>query len=230
MTSSGTYNFYPSIGEIVLAAYSRCSVRRTSLLAEHMTDARFETNDMLSEWSNRQVNLWTVDLVTEVLTPEVATYAVDPSTVMILDAYISTETGTSSRDRIISPVSRTEYASFSDKVTPGTPTVFWFDRLISPTITLWQPPDDALVYTLKYYRCRQVQDSNLPGGETPEIPYRWINAFSTGLTARLAETYKPEIADRWAVKAERAFNIAATQDVENVALNIIPSLNGYFTT
>jgi hypothetical protein len=227
MATSGTYAFNPSVGEIVLAAYARCSVRRTSILAEHMVDARNETNFLLSEWSNRQVNLWTVDLVTQPLTAGTATYSVNASTVMVLDAYIETGSGVSANDRLIFPVSRTEYASFPNKNSQGTPTVFWFDRLVSPTITVWQVPDDSQTYTLKYYRCRQVQDTNLASGETPEIPYRWIDAFTSGLTARLADIYKPDIAERWAIKAERAFNLAATQDVENVAMNIVPALGAY---
>lgn len=228
MASSGTYTFNPSIGEILLLAYSRCQVRRTSLLAEHMTDARLETNLMLVDWSVRAgPNLWTVDLVTQALTAGTATYTVDPSTIMILDAYISFDPSTGLNDRIIWPMSRTEYASLNDKVTKGTPTTFWFDRLIAPTITLWQPPDSATAYNLKYYRCRQIQDAYAPSGQTAEIPYRWFSAFADGLTERLALLYKPEIAPLWGARAERSWNLAATNDTENVALNITPMIGVY---
>ena len=63
MTTSGTYTFNPSLGEIVLNAYARCGVRRTAIMQEHMTDARFETNLMLSSWANQGVNLWEVVLI-----------------------------------------------------------------------------------------------------------------------------------------------------------------------
>lgn len=225
MATSGTYTFNPSVGDVVLSAYARCGIRRTELLAEHMVDARSELNYLLSEWSNRQVNLWTVDLVTLALTSGVATYNVLASTVMILDAYISTS---SSADQIISPVSRSEYASFPDKTTTGTPSVFWFDRLIAPTITLWQTPDSTQTYTLKYYRCRQVQDANIANGETTEVPYRWIDALVSGLSARLALIYKPEIAAALDTKAERSWQIAATQDIENRPLVIMPAIGRYF--
>lgn len=228
MTLSGTYAFNPGVGEIVLSAFARCGVRRTELLAEHMVDARNETNFLLSEWSNRQVNLWSVDLVTQALTADTATYDVDASTVMILDAYIETGSGTTLNDRIISPVSRTEYASFPNKTTSGFPSVFWFDRLISPTITLWTPPDSSQTYTLKYYRCRQIQDAGIASGQTPEIPYRWIDALVSGLAARLALIYKPEIAAALDARAERSWQIAAVQDIENSPLVIAPMLGGYY--
>lgn len=227
MTTSGTYTFNPSNGEIVLAAYARCKLRRTQLLLEHMMDARNECNLLLSEWSNLQVNLFKVDLVTQVLVPGIATYPVDPNTVMILDAYIQTGDDPPI-DRIIMPISRTEYASFTNKVTPGFPTVFWFDRLINPTITLWQPPDDQQIYTLKYYRCIQMMDAGVASGQTLDVPYRWLDAFVWGLAARLAQIYAPEEVDRLDAKAQRSWNIAATQDVENVPMSITPGMSGYW--
>ena len=41
-TSSGTYNFSPSNGELVLAAYERILIRAPSLRQEHMQSARRE--------------------------------------------------------------------------------------------------------------------------------------------------------------------------------------------
>ncbi len=223
-----SFTFQPSNGEVVLSAYARCNKRRPELIAEHMVDARNEINYLLTEWSNRQVNLFNVDLQTVALTAGTTTYNVDPSTVMILDAYISFADNTTS-DRLIFPISRTEYASYPNKTQQGVPSVFWFDRLIAPTITLWSVPDQTSAYTLNYYRVTQNQDANLPSGATPVIPYRWFDAFVAGLAARLAEIYAPEKADRLDVKAERAFNFAATQDVENVGLYISPGLSGYFS-
>jgi hypothetical protein len=149
MATSGTYAFNPSLGELVLYAYNVCGVRPSTLAQEHMSSARMAANLMLSRWSNQGVNLWAVDLVTVPLSEAVTTYSVDPSTVMILDAYIETSSGSGSPiDRIIMPVSRTEYASYPNKEQQGFPTVFWFDRLISPTITLWPVPPANDTYTL----------------------------------------------------------------------------------
>src|SRR4030095_2145925 len=111
MATSGTYAFNPSIGNLALSAFSRIQIRRPALLAEHMTDAYNETNFMLSSWANMAPNLWTVGLVTQRLTAGTATYNVDAKTIMILDAYITVD----SQDRLIFPVSRTEYASFPNK-------------------------------------------------------------------------------------------------------------------
>lgn len=228
MTTSGTYAFNPSLTDLTLLAYARCGVRRTAVVREHMEDARLEMNLMLAEMANKGPNLWSVVLHTEALLPGIATYDVPPQAVMILDAFISTTTGGVATDRIISPVSRTEYASYPNKDQRGYPSVFWFDRQISPAITLWQVPDDTQIYTLKYYMYTQMQDAGLAGGINADMPYRFIDAFVAGLAVRLAQIYAPDRLQMLRAEADRTWAIAASQDVENVPMYITPGLNGYF--
>jgi hypothetical protein len=225
MTTSGTYAFNPSLGEIVLYAYQNIGVRPTSVLQEHMESARMATNMMLSRWSNQGVNLWAVDLITVDLVEGQSTYPVDGNTVMVLDAYTTT---TSGPDRVIMPISRTEYASYPNKAQQGFPTSYWYDRLISPTITLWPVPDGSSATVLKYYRVRQVQDANLRNGQNVEIPYRWLEAFADGLTYRLARIWSPQMAVALKGQADESYDIAATQDVEAVPTYISPMIGGYF--
>ena len=225
MATSNTWAFNPSVGNLALSAYSRIQIRRPALLAEHLQDSYMETNFLLSSWSNMAPNLWTVDLVTQTLTAGTATYNVDAKTVMILDAYITI----SSQDRLIFPISRTEFASFPNKTAQGVPSVFWFDRILAPTITLWLVPDDSTV-TLNYYRCTQNQDANLQSGETPAVPFRFLDAMVAGLAHRLARIYKPELEQARKQDAAEALALAQINDVENVALSVQPILQGYYRT
>lgn len=237
MASSGTYNFSISNGEIVLAAYERIKVFPPSLTQKHMETARRELNLLLAAHAgNKQVNLWKVDLVETPLVIGQATYGVDPSTVMILDAWLNdpSTAPSAASDITITPVSRSEYASFSNKLTPGRPTSFWFDRLIAPTVTVWPVPNQS-GFTLKYYRCRQIQDANLPGGETPDIPTLWFDWLVAGLAHRLSRPYGPnDIATALTLEqarkadAEEAWRVAATQNVENVPTVIAPAIGGYY--
>ena len=225
MTTSGTYAFNPALGEIVLYAYQNIGVRPAAVLQEHMESARMATNMMLSRWSNQGVNLWAVDLVTVPLVQGTSTYAVDGNTIMVLDAYTTTANGP---DRVIMPISRTEYASYPNKTQQGFPTSYWFDRLISPTITPWPVPDGSSATTLKYYRVRQVQDANLQNGENVEIPYRWLECFADGLAYRLARIWQPQMAVALKAQADESYQIAADQDVEAVNTYISPMIGGYF--
>src|SRR5882724_11644474 len=138
MTTSGTYSFSPAFSDVILSAYARCGLRRAQLTAEHFIDAGREGNYALAKMSNLQPLLWTSEIKTQVLTQGTATYTLDPQVVMILDCYIETTQGSTTTARVLGPVSTTEYDSFPDKVTQGPPTVYFFNRQITPVITFWQ--------------------------------------------------------------------------------------------
>ena len=229
MTTSGTYDFNPSLGELTLYASNMAGVRNTALIQEHMQAAKMATNMMLASWANQGVNLWAVDLITTALVQGQTTYNVDPDTVMILDAYVQIDNGSSQPiDRIILPISRTEYASYPNKEQEGFTTTFWFDRLIAPTITLWPVPDGSSAQFLKYYRVRQIQDSNYISGQTVEIPYLWLEAFADGLAYRLARIWNPQIAAALKGIADQSYDIAARQNVEQAQQYISPQISGYY--
>ena len=319
MTTSGTYNFNPSLGELVLYAYNLCEVRNTAIAQEHMEAARMASNMLLATWSNRGVNLWAVDLQqvyfdqtptiltvtgngttttltyatpntpiytvgTEItiyntgvvdgvqtvtasssgsvsfsssysgslsggsatiapitsfgLQTSISTYSVDPNTVVILDAYVTTTSNeTNPIDRVILPISRTEYASYPNKQQQGFPTVFWFDRLASssrsagspgPSVTLWPAPDGTSSQYLKYYRVRQIQDSNFTNGQTVEIPYLWMEAYAYALAHRLSIIWNPQKSMILKPLADEAYGIAAEQNVEQAQQYISPQIQGYF--
>lgn len=229
MATSGTYTFNPGLGELTLYAYNLIGVRNTAVLQEHMEAARMASNMMLSRWSNQGVNLWAVDLVTTPLVTNQKTYSVDADTVMILDAYVTDQNSGANIDRIILPVSRTEYASYPNKDQQGFPTVFWFDRLLSPTVTLWPVPNtDNGPSDLKYYRVRRLQDSNLQNGQQVEIPYLWLEAFAYGLAYRLAKIWAPQMAATIKGDADEAYDIASRQNVEQAQQYISPVISGYF--
>lgn len=229
MTTSGTTAFNPSSGEFVIYAYGLCGIRRTAITQEHLADARMATNIMLAEWNNDTPNLWKVDLVQVPLVQGTATYSVDPATIMILDAYIrTTDTSGNTTDRIIWPISRTEYASMPNKAQQGQPTSFWFDRLLAPTFSLWTVPDGNGPYTMGYYRVTQVYDVSLQGGQTLDIPSLWFGAFVWGLALRLAYSYAPDKIVALQPMADKTLLNAMEQNTENVNLFVSPSLSGYY--
>ena len=304
MTTSGTYAFNPSLGELTLYSFNLAGLRNTSLVQEHMQSAKMATNMMLANWANQGVNLWKVDLVTvqlvqslSVVTATVSsgtatltystpntpvypvgfsitvagvdvsgyngnftvtassagsvsyvttavttgtggtitsstpspTYSVNPSTVVILDAYMGIVPASGPEiDRIIMPISRTEYASYPNKSQTGFSTTFWFDRLISPTVTLWPAPDGTSAQVLKYYRVTQIEDSNFSGGQTVDIPYLWLEAFADGLAYRLAKVWNPQLAPALKGIADETYSIASRQNVESAQQYISPQVIGYY--
>lgn len=226
MTTTGTYTFNPALSDLMVAAYGRCGIRRSALTPEHLFDAATAANLLQVEWANKQVNLWTVDLQSIALTQGVATYNVDAATVLIMGTYIATGSAPE-RDRIIISVDRDTYASYPDKETQGPPTVYWFNRQIAPTITLWQPPDGNGPYTLKFYRARQIQDASPASGLNAEVPFRFLEAYVAGLARKLAELYAPSELQRLILQEKMSWDSAAQRDVENAPLRIVPAMSTY---
>ncbi len=219
----------PVLGELTLYAFQLAGLRGTSLVTEHWQSARMAANLLLSDWSNVGPNLWKVDQVQTALVQGQATYDVDPQTIMILDAYMTTVQGNSAPvDRIITPISRSEYASYPIKTSQGFTTSFWFDRLLAPTVTLWPVPDGTSAQYLTYYRVIQMQDAEFASGQTVDIPYRWLYAFAYGMGVELARIWNAAAVQLLQPMADRGWQRAAAQDVENANMYVSPSLSGYW--
>jgi len=215
------------MGEEVLFAYGLCGVRRTALTQQHFEDARLATNMLMMSWSANGVNLWQVDLQTFPLVQGQATYPVPSNTIVMLDMYYTITNGGQNIDRIVTPVSRTEYANYPNKQQQGAPTVAWFNRLLSPTVTLWLVPNGQQA-SFSYYRLRQTQDSELRNGGSVEIPPYFLEAYVFGLATRLAAIWAPDRAVGLKAMADESWGIASKQNVETSNTYISPQMSGYY--
>lgn len=237
MTTSGTYNYSPGAGDLVLISWVRAGKRRSQVLSEQMFDAYQEANLMLSDWSTRQgPNWWATDTYSTPITANVATYTLPANTIQLVAAYVTITAGASSTDRIMGPLSSYNYASLANKSQTGQPTSFWFNRQITPQITLYPVPDASATYTLNLRRWRNIQDTVITNAVQPEVPWRFLDAFVMGLASRLAwnsamSSNSPlEIQKATALqqRAEASWLRASTNDEEDVPLRIQPTLSGYY--
>ena len=228
MTSSGTYDYSPSMGELTMYAFNLCGIRGTELVQEHMESARMASNLLLGRWASQGVNLWKVELLSIPLVQGNPSYDVPSNVIVMLDTYITTtDSSGNSIDRLILPISRTEYSSYPNKEQQGFPTTYWMDRLLMPSVTLWPVPDGSET-TLKYYAVQQIQDANFSSGQTLDLPLYFLEAFAYGLAQRLATIWAPDRAVGLKTLADEAYQIAAMQNVETAQQYISPTISGYF--
>jgi hypothetical protein len=194
-----------------------------------MLSARRELNFLFARWSNLGPNLWEITRTQTTLTEGTASYSVDSNTIVILDGTIVLNFGQSDESRrYITPISHTEYMSYANQQTQGFPTAYYYDRKISQTVTFWPVPDGNGPYTFDCDTYTQIQDGNLSAGETPDIPYRWLDALVDGLAHRLARIYAPQLAAQLKADAEESWKIAAAQDTENVPVRLAPQVGAYY--
>lgn len=226
MATSETFNFNPSIGSLALNAFARCGVRRTEITPQHMDDVFLESNLLQSDWSADGIIWWTVERVDQPLTVGAPTYAIPVNTVSVLDVYITVD-GAGGSNRLISPFSRTDYASLATPDQQGFPTSYWYNRALSPTITLWPVPDDTNTYTMSYYVYTQMEDAALRGGGQAAVPYWWLNAYIADLAHRLSRIYAPALEGQRKMDRDEAYQRACKQ-VEPAPIYITPGLTNYF--
>ena len=204
------------------------------LTQEHLEDAAMQANLLNVEFSNRNPNGWAIETQEIALTPDVATYNLASRTVCVTIAYIRTTTNGVVNDRVIGPLSKTDYASLPQKDQAAPPVSYFFSLLHpTPTITFWPVPDVVDTYTAEVQTFRQMQDVVIAGGVTLDSPYRFLDAFTTGLAARLALMYpehlpSPNRPQELQALYEGRFTLAAQRDQESVPMIIRPMMGSYY--
>jgi hypothetical protein len=228
VVTSGTYDFNPTGCEFILNAFDRIQVRPTEIEQTQMQRAVMELNLALTRFNTMPgQNLWTIDLQSIPLVQGTASYSVPAETRMILSGFIRYSTSPQ-LDRYLFPISRDEYAAISTKTTQGFPSQYWFDRLISPTVTFYLVPDGGFTYDFFYYRARQIQDATILNGQNVELPTRFFEAITADLAHRLARIYRPELEQMRKQDRDEAWAIAAAEDTEWVPMYVTPGLSGYW--
>lgn len=137
--------------------------------------------------------------------------------------------GNNTTDRMMAPITREQYASIPNKYQVGTPTQYWFQRLVQPSLTIWQvPATGAPTYVLRWYGLQQIMDAQIAGGETPNVVNRAIDALVAEMAHRLATKFSDRTTemDRKADAAE-AWQLFAANDTEAGPMIMRPNLSGY---
>jgi hypothetical protein len=229
MATSGTTSFNPPLGSLAAYALGRCDVRRTAILQEHLDDAYFAANLILQDWSNEQPQLFDLTLLSFPLTQGQQTITLPANVILVTDCYIQTPVANGiTNNRVIYPIGRSEFSSYPNPLQQGWPSVYWFNRVVPPTLNLYLVPDGNLQYTLFAYAFIQSQDAQLAGQVQMAIPPRWLMAFSDAIARELSLTYAYEKFPVLSAKAEQSYERARTQEREVVPIYITPGLGSYY--
>jgi hypothetical protein len=142
-------------------------------------------NLMTIEWSNRGLNMWTIEQGTITLTPGLSTYALPTDTIDLLDHVIRTGANAvnTQADLSITRISVSTYATIPNKLAQGRPIQVWIQRLSGET----NPTDSTLTTTINSTTTTITLSSvvNLAGAGyirlgTEDIYYAYIDGNSLG--------------------------------------------------
>jgi len=216
MATSGTYAFLLGVEEMIVEAVERCGKDAQNLTGYVAESAVRSMNLLFAEWETQDVRYWTTEEETQTLTEGDAEYDLGSSTLGIISAVLRRD----GVDHPMTPVALTTYHAKPDKTTEGKSIEYFFDRQISPVVTLWPVPENS-TDVFRYWRLRQFQD--VTGlNEDPDIPKRWTEAVCAGLAAKFSLKIAPDRFDRLNALADAAFLRARGQEGEKAGITIRP--------
>ena len=225
-TYASTANFDFSIDEIVEEAFERCGLQdRTGY---QLKTARRSLNLLLAEWSNRGLNLWTIQKQTAALaanTTELSGTALygaaasDASQIVEITDLVIRDS--SNNEFSTTSISRSTYLNYTVKTTSGRPSQYYFERTINPKLFLYPAADTT--YTLVYYALVRMKDSGAYTNNA-EIPFRFLPCLTAGLAYYIAMKKAPDRIQLLKQIYEDEFQRAAAQDGERTSLFLTPKV------
>jgi len=218
MTSSGTTTFNISIDEIIEEAYERCGVRTNS--GHDLRSARRSLNLLFSEWGNRGVNLWKVKSKTETLVNGQSTYTTPDDCNDVLEAVV---TVTGGNQQSLTKISRSEYIAIPNKSQTGTPSQYYVDRQITPTISLYLAPNTSQVTNIFYYYLARIEDAG-NYDRTSDLPFRFYPCMVSGLAFYLAQKVAPDRIQPLKLYYEDELKRALDEDGQRTSVYISPNV------
>ena len=203
--TSETTEFNPQIDEIIEEAYERTGVLGTRT-GYQLRSARRSLNILFQEWQNRGVHLWKVKLAKVPMIQGQAeySYATDTSNFpndisSVLEAYYRNNSNTAApSDTTLTQISRSQYNATPNKLTQGTPSQYYVDRKINPSIFLYATPSSSVSSTTTpssfqfcFYYLAKIQDVG-SYNYTSDVVNRFFPCMISGLAYYLSQKVSPE--------------------------------------
>ena len=235
MATSGTTSFNLDIDELIQEAYERIGIDG-SRSGYQLKSARRSINILLSEWDNRGVHLWKVEKATVnlVLGQAEYNYAADPTNFPnnindVLEAYVRNNTVTTNPvDISLSKIDRSAYASLPNKLSQGTPSQYYVQRTVNPSIFLYQTAgsnysnaSNPSNYQFIFYYLARIEDAGTYTN-TPNVVFRFLPALTSGLAYYLAVKHAPERIEQLRMLYEDDLQRALQEDSQRTSLYISP--------
>lgn len=224
MTTSGIADFDLDIVDLVEEAYERAGIEQKN--GYDFRTARRSLNIMAAEWSNRGLNLWTIEEGGISLVPGQKEYALPLDTIDLIEGYINLNNGAGQTTSYqLQRIGVGSYAAISIKEMQMRPTQYFVQRTLAPTVTLWPIPDQA--YAFVYWRLVRM-DNVGAATNTMDIPSRFIPAMAAGLAYYIAMK-RPEAMQRVPMLKQvydEQWKFAYDEDRDRSSLWIFPYVEG----
>ena len=230
MASSGTTTFDLQIDEIVEEAYERCGIQTNS--GYDLKKARRSLIVLFSDWGNRGVHLFKIQLNVSALANGTSQYQTASGCSDVLEAFISNnatlvDPASTTTDISITKIDRSTYAAIPNKGATGTPSQYYVQRVSKadttlPLITLFLTPDASTYTHLKYFSIQRIDDAGA-FTNTADVPFRWLPCMISGLAFYVSQKYTPERTEQLKLYYEDELKRALDEDGSRSSTFITPA-------
>jgi hypothetical protein len=203
--TSNEAEFNPQIDDIIEEAFERTGVHgaRTGY---QLRSARRSLNIMFQEWGNRGVHLWKVKLAKVPLVEGQAEYnfASDSTNFpqdidTVLEAYYRNNSdATAPADIALTKIDRSAYSQTPNKLAKGTPSQYYVERKLNPSVFLYTTPSSSVSSTSSpnnfqfcFYYLAKIQDAG-SYNYTSDVVNRFYPCMMSGLAYYLSQKYSPD--------------------------------------
>tara|TARA_R110001606_G_scaffold59790_1_gene141609 strand:+ start:20 stop:1114 length:1095 start_codon:yes stop_codon:yes gene_type:complete len=233
--TSETTEFNPQIDDIIEEAFERTGIRGTRT-GYQLRSARRSLNIMFQEWGNRGVHLWKVKLAKVPLIEGQAEYnfASDstnfPSDISdVLESfYRNNSSNTEPQDIALTKIDRSTYSQTPNKLTKGTPSQYYVERRLNPSIFLYATPSSSVSSTTTpssfqfcFYYLSKIQDVGAYNN-TSDVVNRFYPCMMSGLAYYLSLKYSPEMSQELERRYESELLRALDADNQGTSTFISP--------
>ena len=233
--TSGEAEFNPQIDEIIEEAFERTGVQGTRT-GYQLKSARRSLNIMFQEWANRGVHLWKVKLAKIPLVEGQAEYnfasdsANFPQDIdSVLEAYYRNNSdATAPQDIALTKIDRSAYSATPNKLAKGTPSQYYVERKLNPSIFLYTTPSSSVSSTTTpsnfqfcFYYLAKIQDAG-SYNFTTDIVNRFYPCMMSGLAYYLSQKYSPDMSQELERRYESELLRALDADNQGTSTFISP--------
>jgi len=244
-TTSGTVTFDKTfaVDEIIEEAYERIGLQSVS--GYQLKTARRSLNVMFQEWGNRGLHYWEVgdtniDLVegqaeyifyratgdgTSATTAGGTTGTSTYGLADVLEATLRSDKGdTDQADSTLTKTDRSTYSGLANKLSKGTPSRYFVQRLIDKTtINFYPTPDSSNASKdVHIFFVKRIQDADATYTDATDVPYRFVPCMASGLSFYLAQKYAPQRVQELKLLYEDELKRALSEDGSSTSTYITP--------
>ena len=233
--TSETTEFNPQIDDVIQEAFERTGVKGTQT-GYMLKSARRSLNIMFQEWGNRGVHLWKVKLAKVPLVEGQAeySYASDsenfPNDISeILEAYYrNNSTTTAPEDIALTKIDRSTYSQTPNKLAKGTPSQYYVERKLNPSVFLYTTPSASVSstttpssYQFCFYYLAKIQDVG-SYNYTSDVVNRFYPCMMSGLAYYLSLKFSPDMSQELERRYESELLRALDADNQGTSTFISP--------